>query len=95
MKPLSHEEVTFNVQYEPDNTEVRGNAIASDDERYDRMVEDKILQRLNDGDVWHRLPGLLLLQQRGAVPRVPAARDAGQRPQRPQQKRTIGLGRFA
>jgi hypothetical protein len=35
-----------------DEIPVRGNAIVSGDDALDKQVEDKIIDRLNDGDVW-------------------------------------------
>ena len=35
-----------------DDCPVRGNALASGDDAYDKKVEDEILERLDNGDVW-------------------------------------------
>jgi hypothetical protein len=36
----------------PEDLPVRGNAIASGDDAYDKQVEDEILERLSRGDAW-------------------------------------------
>lgn len=43
-------EITLTV--EQDDTDVRGNALASGDDVEDRACEDEIIDRLNRGDVW-------------------------------------------
>lgn len=43
-------EITIRVEL--DDCPVRGNALASDDATLDKQVEDEILARLDDGDVW-------------------------------------------
>ena len=48
---LTEDDVTFRVEIFPDDTPIRGNAIASGDDELDRQVEDAIIERLN-GDVW-------------------------------------------
>ena len=40
------------VDAEQDDARVRGNAMASGDDDLDRQVEDKIIDRLDRGDVW-------------------------------------------
>lgn len=40
------------LEAKQDDTSVRGNAMCSGDKNFDRKVEDKILSRLEDGDVW-------------------------------------------
>lgn len=35
-----------------DDLPVRGNCIATEDEEFDKKVEDEILERLDNGDVW-------------------------------------------
>jgi hypothetical protein len=35
-----------------DDLQVRGNAIASGDPKYDQEVENEILERLEQGDIW-------------------------------------------
>jgi hypothetical protein len=44
-------EITLHVQPE-DDIPVRGNAMASGDDAYDKEVEDEIIRRLEGGDVW-------------------------------------------
>lgn len=36
----------------PEFIEIRGNAIASGDDAFDKQVEDELIERFNDGDVW-------------------------------------------
>lgn len=43
--------VTYEVELQPEDMPVRGNAIASDDEAFDKEVEDKILARLDRGEI--------------------------------------------
>jgi hypothetical protein len=40
------------IEAEQDDTPIRGNAIASGDDDYDREVENEINARLDRGDVW-------------------------------------------
>ena len=42
--------ITIHVQQ--DDIPVRGNACVSGDDVYDKEIEDGILKRLDDGDVW-------------------------------------------
>jgi hypothetical protein len=53
MKPrkLTASEVTFTIELEPEDTEVRGNVVASDDDAIDKQCEDEILERLDRGDI--------------------------------------------
>lgn len=44
--------LTITLLAEQDDLEVRGNAMASGDDRLDRQTEDEILERLEWGDVW-------------------------------------------
>lgn len=44
--------VTYEIEVSPDDLNVRGNAIASGDDTFDRQVEDEIIGRLDNGDVW-------------------------------------------
>lgn len=50
-RPLTESEVTFTVELEPEDTPVRGNAMASGDDDADREVEDEIIERLDRGDI--------------------------------------------
>lgn len=52
MKKLTEKDVEFDIIAEVDHLEVRGNALASGDENLDKETEDKILARLENGDVW-------------------------------------------
>ena len=51
-KPLTREEVTVRLQAEPEFVQVEGNASASGEDAFDREVEQGILSRLEQGDVW-------------------------------------------
>jgi hypothetical protein len=44
--------VEFELRMEPETMEVRGNVMASGDDDFDRVVEDEILDRLDNGDEW-------------------------------------------
>ena len=48
-KPL---EVDFKLIVEQDDMPVRGNAISSGDDEFDREVEQEIIDRADRGDVW-------------------------------------------
>lgn len=52
MKQLTREDVTIALSAEQDDTPVRGNAMVSGDDTFDREVEDGILRRLERGDIW-------------------------------------------
>ena len=52
IRPITREETTITVTAEPEDIPVRGNASASGDERFDREVENGLLERLDRGDVW-------------------------------------------
>lgn len=51
-KPLTQDEVVVRVEAEPDFIPVEGNASASGDDAFDRKIEQGILRRLEEGDVW-------------------------------------------
>lgn len=53
MKPrkLTESEVTFTVELEEEETQVRGNFMASGDDEADKADEEAIIERLNRGDV--------------------------------------------
>lgn len=44
--------VSYMLDVQQDEIDVRGNALASGDDAEDQAAEDAILARLNDGDVW-------------------------------------------
>jgi hypothetical protein len=46
------EEVDFTLEAEYEEISVRGNAMASGDDEQDKMYEDEIIRRLDNGDVW-------------------------------------------
>ena len=52
MKTLTVNDITWTVTAQFDDIPVRGNAMVSGDADFDREVEDRILSRLEDGDVW-------------------------------------------
>lgn len=49
---LTEADVTFTLEVEQDDSEVRGNAIASGDADLDTRIEDELIRRLDNGDVW-------------------------------------------
>ena len=51
-KPLSREEVSVCLKAEPEFLPIEGNAMASGDDAFDREVEQGILRRIDQGDVW-------------------------------------------
>jgi hypothetical protein len=55
-RDLMHEEtngaVTYRLYLEPEDTSVRGNAMASGDHAFDKQMEDEIIARLDNGDTW-------------------------------------------
>ena len=51
-KRLTESDVTFRIEILPDDTPIRGNAIASGDDDLDRQVENEIIDRLDSGDIW-------------------------------------------
>lgn len=67
MRDLVMSEVTFSIHVEQDDTQVRGNAIASGEDHLDKRVEDEILARLNDGDVWAWASVRVCAEYRGAT----------------------------
>lgn len=52
MKPLTKDDVKFTLDVEQEDLPVRGNAIESGDKEYDKQVEDEIIARLEQGDIW-------------------------------------------
>jgi hypothetical protein len=52
MKTLDIKDIHFTIEVEQDDIPVRGNAIASGDDIFDCKVENEIIQRLDNGDVW-------------------------------------------
>jgi len=45
-------DININLHAEIDDTPVRGNAMASGDDAFDKKVENKILRDLRNGDIW-------------------------------------------
>ncbi len=52
LKRLTKGDCKITIIAEQDDTPVRGNAMASDDEAFDRECEDDIIRQLDDGNVW-------------------------------------------
>ncbi len=42
--------IEYNVELLPEDSAIRGNAMASDDADYDKEVEDELIKRLESGD---------------------------------------------
>ena len=52
LKPLTRDEVMIRLIAEPEFLPVEGNASATDDDALDREIAQRILRRLDQGDVW-------------------------------------------
>lgn len=52
IEPVMRHEAQISIRAEPEWVPVAGNAMASGDETLDRAVEQEILQRLDQGDLW-------------------------------------------
>lgn len=52
LRELREDEVVFEIQVQPEEMPVRGNAMASGDPAFDKEVEDKIIKDVADGDEW-------------------------------------------
>jgi len=52
IRAIERHEACIRIRAEPDWVPVKGNAMASGDDALDREVEQEILQRLNQGDIW-------------------------------------------
>lgn len=52
MKRLNEKDVVYTLEAEFDDLQVRGNCVASGDDEYDKKVEDEIIRRLENEDVW-------------------------------------------
>ena len=46
------DQVVYEIEAEFDDIPIRGNAIVSGDDELDREVEDELIERVNNGDVW-------------------------------------------
>jgi hypothetical protein len=57
LRPLLAEEVVFQVLVEPEDTPVRGNYMATDDDEADRAAEDAVIAALDAGEerAWCRV----------------------------------------
>ena len=51
-RTLTRNDVSVRLDAVPDDIPVRGNACISGDEEFDHQVENEILHRLDQGDVW-------------------------------------------
>lgn len=49
---LRAEDVEWTLTCEPEDLEIRGNAMASGDDALDKEIEDEIIARLENGDQW-------------------------------------------
>lgn len=49
---IPEDEVTYTLDCQPEDIPVRGNALASGDDKEDRRAEDEIIERLENGDTW-------------------------------------------
>jgi hypothetical protein len=45
-------EIEYNIECLPEYVDVRGNAMCSGDDDYDRQVEDSIIEDFNNGNEW-------------------------------------------
>ena len=52
LRQITKNECKISIHIEQDDQPVRGNAMASGDDTADRECENKVLARLNVGDVW-------------------------------------------
>lgn len=46
------DQVVYAIEAEFDDIPIRGNALMSGDDELDRKVEDELIERVEDGDVW-------------------------------------------
>lgn len=46
------DQVVYAIEAEQDDIPIRGNALASGDDELDKQVEDELIERVNNGDVW-------------------------------------------
>ena len=44
--------IRYTYDISAEETLIRGNAIASGDEAYDKEIEDELISRVNNGDIW-------------------------------------------
>jgi hypothetical protein len=52
LRKLIGSEVVYELKVEPEDTPVRGNAMASGDDAFDKECEDRIINDINSGNVW-------------------------------------------
>lgn len=52
MRKLTENDVEFILEAKQDDLQVRGNALASGNYAEDKRVEDEIIERLDNGDIW-------------------------------------------
>ena len=51
-RKLTLDDCEITLRIEPEDLEVRGNAMATDEPEADRKAEDEIIERLDGGDLW-------------------------------------------
>lgn len=49
---FNEQDVIYTLDADFDDLEVKGNALVSGDDAYDKRVEDEIISRIESGDVW-------------------------------------------
>lgn len=49
---MNADKATYTIRIHPEDMPVRGNAIASGDDDFDKKVEDELIERLDNGDLW-------------------------------------------
>lgn len=52
LKKLTKRDCNISISIYADDTPIRGNAIVSGDDKMDKEVEDELISRLNDEDIW-------------------------------------------
>lgn len=52
MKTLKISDVQFEIICHPEHVQVKGNAVASGDDDFDKKVENKIIRQLENGNTW-------------------------------------------
>ena len=52
MKEIEKKDIEFKIVIHPEDLQIRGNAIASGDENYDKKIEQFIIDDLESGNLW-------------------------------------------
>ena len=52
LRKLTEKDIDITVDAQYEDLQIRGNAIASGDDEYDKTVEDELIRRVETGDVW-------------------------------------------